>query len=172
MQTAEPLAKKLGIEIITDIRLKETDHGKLANASSVERGQEIRAERTKIFTDKNYKFAETGESYADIENRMKEVVNEVCEKYPGKTVLIVSHGFPVRILDEYLTGKTKPNTAKSPDNAKTHSFILDVANKNLLNLHKPYIDSVLLKNPKATKAKKVLGVHGFKRTDAVVDFLE
>ena len=28
------------------------------------------------------------------------------------------------------------------------------------NLHKPYIDSVLLKNPKATKAKKVLGVHG------------
>jgi broad specificity phosphatase PhoE len=37
MQTAEPLAKKLGIEIITDIRLKETDHGKLANASSKER---------------------------------------------------------------------------------------------------------------------------------------
>ena len=29
------------------------------------------------------------------------------------------------------------------------------------NLHKPYIDSVLLKNPKATKAKKVLGVHGW-----------
>jgi isoleucyl-tRNA synthetase len=28
------------------------------------------------------------------------------------------------------------------------------------NLHKPYIDSVLLQNPKATKAKKVLGVHG------------
>jgi isoleucyl-tRNA synthetase len=29
------------------------------------------------------------------------------------------------------------------------------------NLHKPYIDSVLLQNPKATKAKKVLGVHGW-----------
>jgi hypothetical protein len=29
------------------------------------------------------------------------------------------------------------------------------------NLHKPYIDSVFLQNPKATKAKKVLGIHGW-----------
>jgi broad specificity phosphatase PhoE len=34
MQTAEPLAKVLGIEIITDIRLKETDHGKFQNADN------------------------------------------------------------------------------------------------------------------------------------------
>ncbi len=29
------------------------------------------------------------------------------------------------------------------------------------NLHKPYIDSILLRNPKAKKAKRVLGVHGW-----------
>ncbi len=38
------------------------------------------------------------------------------------------------------------------------------------NLHKPYIDSVLLQNPKATKAKKVLGVHGYIKDDSIIDF--
>jgi len=33
MQTAEPLAKELGIEIITDERLRETDHGSFASTN-------------------------------------------------------------------------------------------------------------------------------------------
>jgi broad specificity phosphatase PhoE len=98
---------------------------------------------------------------------MKEAVSDICERYPGKTVLIVSHGFPVRIATEYLTEK---KASEKTENAKIQTFILDVANKNLLNLHKPYIDSILLQNPKATKPKKVLGVHGFRRTDKVIDF--
>ena len=40
------------------------------------------------------------------------------------------------------------------------------------NLHKPYIDSVFLAPKNARKAGKVLGVHGFCRTDDVVDFLK
>lgn len=62
--------------------LRETDHGKLANASSAEKGDEIQIARKKLFEERNYKFAETGESYSDIENRMKAVIDEVCEKYP------------------------------------------------------------------------------------------
>lgn len=38
------------------------------------------------------------------------------------------------------------------------------------NLHKPYIDSIFLAPKNARKAKKVLGVHGFRRNDSVVDF--
>lgn len=158
IQTAEPLAKELGIEIITDERLKETDHGRLANA--VFGTPQTKEEKLKLFADKNHKFAETGEAYVDIENRVKLVIESLCEKYPGKTVFIVTHGFPARIAGEYLTGKTTSKTAKSPENAKTQTFILDVANKNLLNLHKPYIDSIFLENKKARKAEKVLGIHG------------
>ena len=40
------------------------------------------------------------------------------------------------------------------------------------NLHKPYIDSVFLAPNNSHRAKKVLGVHGFKRTESVVDFFE
>ncbi len=93
-----------------------------------------------------------------MESRVRGVIDEICDKYPGKTVFIVSHGFPVRIATEYLTGKRASETTK---NADVRTFILDVANKNLLNLHKPYIDSILLQNPKTKKAKKVLGIHGW-----------
>ncbi len=89
---------------------------------------------------------------------MKAVIEEICEKYPGKTVFVVSHGFPIRIITEYLTGK---RASEKTHNADLRRFILDVANKNLLNLHKPYIDAILLQNPKAKKAKKVLGIHGW-----------
>ena len=97
------------------------------------------------------------------------MIEEICEKYPGKTVFVVSHGFPVRIATEYLNGK---RASTKTHNADTRTFILDVANKSLLNLHRPYIDSILLAPQNAKKAKKVLGVHGFKRTDTVIDFLE
>ena len=82
---------------------------------------------------------------------------------------MVSHGIPTDILTEYITDK---KTQKKSRNAETQTFILDVANRQQLNLHKPYIDSVFLKNSKARKAKKVLGVHGFCRTEDVIDFLE
>ena len=72
IQTAEPLAKTLGIQIFTDERLKETDHGELANASyadsdSLERAQE---ERRTLFQNKDYKFGKTGETYNEVMTRM------------------------------------------------------------------------------------------------------
>lgn len=50
---------------------------------------------------------------------------------------------------------------KEVKNATIETFILDVANKKQLNLHKPYIDSIFLAPKNARKAKKVLGVHGW-----------
>lgn len=47
-----------------------------------------------------------------------------------------------------------------PKNAETMTYILDVANKQQLNLHKPYIDSIFLAPENTEKPKKVLGVHG------------
>lgn len=40
-----------------------------------------------------------------------------------------------------------------------------------LDLHRPYIDKVLVKDENNFKAKNVLGVHGYDRTMKVVDFL-
>ena len=97
IQTAEPLAKKLGIEIITDTRLIETNHGKMANAHS---SSEVKLERNTTFfgDDKNHKFAETGESYDDVLARVQSFLGDISQKYPGKTIFIVSHGFPIAIM--------------------------------------------------------------------------
>jgi len=98
-QTAEPLAKKLGIQIETMDQLRETDHGIFSNQSgSPEQG----LDRERIFQDHEYQFGETGESWNNLQARMEEMVTHILEKYKGKTVLIVTHGFPVRVLNEYL----------------------------------------------------------------------
>ena len=58
IQTAEPLAKELGITIITDERLKETNHGEFANADYNDENTRklIHEQRDKIFADKSVKF--------------------------------------------------------------------------------------------------------------------
>lgn len=152
VQTAEPLAQSLGIEIITDERLRETDHGKMANAHS---SPEVKAERNVCFfgEDKNHKFAETGESYNDILARTTAVIEDICARYPGKTVLVVSHGFPTGVMSAYLRGKSIRDKV---ENATPETFILDVANKTQLNLHRPYIDLIFLAPEKSEKPKKVL----------------
>lgn len=70
----------------------------------------------------------------------------------------MSHGFPINVFSAHLRGD---NLRQEVKNASLETFILDVANKHLLNLHKPYIDSVFLTPKNARKAKKVLGVHGW-----------
>lgn len=61
--------------------LRETDHGKLANATS---SPETKKERATTFfgDDRDHKFGETGESYNDVEKRIKVVIEEICKKYP------------------------------------------------------------------------------------------
>lgn len=58
IQTAEPLAKSLGIEIVTDRRLQETDHGKFANAdySDINTKKLVHEQRNIMFEDKSVKF--------------------------------------------------------------------------------------------------------------------
>jgi hypothetical protein len=55
-------------------------------------------------------------------------------------------------------------------NGDISTIYVDRSTQKQLNLHKPYIDSILLAPQNTQKAKKVLGVHGFRRTDSVVDF--
>ena len=146
------------MEIITTELLREINRGKLSNA--VQKSETIAQVKGAVFGgDRDCKIGETGESYNDIQSRLQTFIDDVCTQYPGKTILVVSHGYPVRILGEMLTGKKDNNSIK---NADLKTYILDVANKNLLNLHKPYIDSIKLKSPttgaELTRIPEVLDV--------------
>ncbi|MFZ2256062.1 MAG: histidine phosphatase family protein [Patescibacteria group bacterium] len=101
IRTAEPLAKELGIEIITDELLRETNRGKLTNTDKNPENHKLVRD---AFMDPsgNVKIGETGESYNDIAERMNTFIEKVLQKYPGKTVFVVSHGYPVRVVVETL----------------------------------------------------------------------
>lgn len=160
IETARPLAEKLGLEIITDERFFEIDHGTMANAPA---SPERKAERDLLYSgkDKNRKFAETGESYNDVEARIKSAVKDIAEKYPGKTIFVVSHGFPTSVTGAFLNLK-ELNIKTEEKNAEPVTYFIDNFNKNGLNLHRPYIDAIFLKNEENFEAQKIIGIHGWK----------
>jgi broad specificity phosphatase PhoE len=79
-QTAKIIAKELGLEIILDKRLRDTDFG--------------------IFSGKTAQ----GENWKDVRKRVLKVIKEIEQKHNKKKILIVSHADPVWLLTGYLKG--------------------------------------------------------------------
>ena len=151
METAKPLAEALGIEIETMEELRETDHGIFANQPN---GPELQENRKMIFEDHDAKFGKTGESWNDIRNRVESALSKIVEKHKGKTVLVVTHGFPVRVLNEFLLGKKIERTK----NAEPQVFFVDSETKKSVDLHKHFVDKIRIsKNGKTfTRVPEVL----------------
>jgi len=105
-QTAEILNKVAQTEVVYDERLREFNVGEF-------QGKDVR-EYESAFPKKEEKWvksAKGGETYQDIEDRMSSAFNEYEEKHEGKTVVIVSHGDPLKILLGYLNAEFKKITA-------------------------------------------------------------
>lgn len=151
IETAKPLADKLGItiEILDD--LIETNHGIFSNQSG---SPEQEKNRKNLFIDHDMKFGETGESWNELKARMEKVMAHIIAKYPGKTILIVTHGFPVRVLNEYLLDKKILGTP----NAQPQTFFVYSDTGKTVDLHKHFVDNIKLsKNGKTyTRIPEVL----------------
>jgi len=94
-ETARTVFK--GVKIIVDKRLRECNYGDL-------NGQP----ETKFKTEKHYiknQFP-NGESYEDVEKRVREFLMEILEKYAGKKIAIVSHMYPQLALGVILKKQT------------------------------------------------------------------
>lgn len=85
-----------GAKFIRDRRLREVDYGKLTRQSE-----------KKVVPRKKKHIATPfpgGESYKDVEARMRDFLVEVARAYQGKNVAIVSHQAPQLALDVVLEG--------------------------------------------------------------------
>lgn len=150
-KTAEIVAQILGVkDVVLDDRLREVDFGEW-------NGKDVSA-----FHDKNYfpdmasRFDTAcpgGESLNDIRKRLGECVYEIDEKYEGKTVLVVSHEYPLWLLTSSMSALSKEEAielkeAKGDDFLAVgefveHTFYKLPHNRNFeLDLHRPYIDEV------------------------------
>jgi isoleucyl-tRNA synthetase len=127
--TSEIIAKKLGIEIIYDQRLREISVGKYSGLPYEDFDKdfpdEVRWE----------KAPEGGETLKQVQDRMINFVNEMNSKYQDKKILVVSHGDPLLSLMVYFGSEREyPKYAEL--------FEMDVS---IADLHRPYIDEIVVK---------------------------
>ena len=96
--TALPTAKKKGIEIIKDKNLREIDAGIWEKMPFDEIEKNYKTQYGTWLGDIGKAACPGGESVFDLKNRIeKEISKIVCEN-EGKTVMVVSHGTPIRAM--------------------------------------------------------------------------
>jgi broad specificity phosphatase PhoE len=90
--------------IIQDERLREINYGDFTQADSKKVDSIILKHITEPFSH--------GESYRDVERRMRSFLDDLLKKYPGKGVAAVSHRAPQLALDVILRGRSWEQAVK------------------------------------------------------------
>lgn len=158
-ETARVVAAELGLSsesIVTDERIKEINAGTLCDKSL----DEFLAYR------KVHAYEEPlpgGESHLDAKRRFGEFLYELEAKHKNKTVLIVTHGIGLEMFMPVIAGAdvaaTKAMVTKDlPVNAEVREldFVpLPHNDEYELDLHRPYIDDVVLVSEKGTELRRV-----------------
>ena len=101
------------VQIIQDKRLRECNYGEYNGSPSTE----VDKIREQIIDDR----FPSGESYKDVEARMKSFLDDLVKSYKGKSVAIVSHQGPQLALDVLLKGMSWEEALKN-DWRKTKSW--------------------------------------------------
>ncbi len=151
-QTALLMAKALGLSedvILTDDRLGEWQIGKGFDGKPLDDYFAVRNESTDRY---NFK-TEDGESYADVMKRSGSFLYDTDSTYKNKNILLVSHGGATRSIELITEGFSfdtlfaRTRNYRNFDNGEIRevSFVpLPHNEKFELDLHRPYIDSVIL----------------------------
>ncbi len=106
MQTAEPLADALGLDIRPEPRLRERCYGKLQGMTYAEVAETMPEEfaqwQARV---PDYAPAE-GESLAEFHDRAAEVALALARRHPGERIALVTHGGVMDALYREATGMT------------------------------------------------------------------
>jgi isoleucyl-tRNA synthetase len=157
--------KGTNVEVIEDERIREWEVGQEFNNRSFKDYFEVRNA-----SDDRYNFKTSdGESYIDIIRRAGEFLYDLETKYQGKKILIITHGAVARSLELHARGISFPslyqetriyNDFGNADLRKIDFTPLPHNENFELDLHKPYIDEVVLEKDgqKLTRVKEVVDV--------------
>lgn len=118
VQTAQAIAGHLGLNVITDDRLKEQNFGIYEGV---------------LRSDGEYRSAKqnfacrypNGESALDVAHRAYSLLDDIKVKYKNKTVLLVGHGSVCRLIDTYFNNMT---------NEKYMEYVMDNCGLNIYEL--------------------------------------
>jgi isoleucyl-tRNA synthetase len=158
-ETARLVAAELGISadrIVTDARIKEIDAGELCDKSLDEF---LAYRKAHAYTDP----LPGGESHLDAKRRFGEFLYELETKHENKTVLIITHGIGLEMFMPVIAGSDAAGTQAMvendlPKNAEVRElpFVPLPHNDDYeLDLHRPYIDDVVLVSESGTELRRV-----------------
>ncbi len=160
-ETARIIAGALGKKIIYDKRLREHDFG-------IYNGRKV-GDWTKLFSRKIDRYLirpANGENLSDVKKRMMEFLKFLDAKYEGKNILIISHGNPIMAAVGAYEGYKDEKTFELREALRIKEktgVIFEMAGHNWpynekgeLDLHRPYIDNLVIKCQKCSgKMKRV-----------------
>ena len=158
-ETARIIASELGIpaeQIVTDERLKEIQVGTFSGKSL----DEFFAFRK---THSFYEQFPGGESHIEAKRRFAEFLYDIERTQKDKTVLIVTHGVGLEMFGPVVSGVGADETrstveADLPGNCEIREldFVPLPHNDDYeLDLHRPYIDDVVLVSEKGTELRRI-----------------
>ncbi len=146
-QTAQAVADLLGIDIVFDPRLREIGLGVINGKPYGELAQIL--PRKDAFE----RAPEGGETLAVVRGRMIDFIKEIERNHEGKTILVVSHGDPLWMMETALLNlNNEESLAWREKNYLSKGDYHFVGAKNWpynsmgeLDLHRPYVDDIVLK---------------------------
>lgn len=104
METAQPLALAAGLQIHTDVRLREINQGEWQGL----RLNEIQARYAELYQRREQDPLDIappgGESILQMQQRAFKVLDEILQQHAGETVAIVCHGLTIAVIRVRLEG--------------------------------------------------------------------
>lgn len=158
-ESAELIAKELGLAasaVATDDRLRELSFGIFEEKPA----HEFTAWRAGVSYDT---APEGGESHQAVKNRMGEFIYELEQTYADETILIVTHGIGLESLSIIAAGleaeasKQALTTMDFKNGAVLELPFVPLPHNERyeLDLHRPYIDDVVLVSERGTELRRI-----------------
>lgn len=139
-------------EVKFDERLRELNFG-IYNYQ-VESGYDtfLDALKTKPLEERLNTHPQGGESHQDVLRRVSGVIRECEKQHRGKTIVLVSHGDPLWLLESVLKHQTLEQTFAATPFAVAQMRTYRSPNTpfnddGFLDLHRPYVDDIVLACP-------------------------
>ncbi len=160
-ETAEILSRELGLDagsVIYDDRLRELDFGELDGKQYTD-FLAYEAEHVHAYDD----ALPGGESYQDAKNRFASFMYELEASLAGEHILIISHGIAAEVLEAVVAGADKKESKRILDtldpamaDLRTLNFVPLPHNEDYeLDLHRPYIDDVVLVGDTGAELRRI-----------------
>lgn len=160
-ETAEIVSN--GKEILLDDRLREMSLG-IFDGQPVDKYIEIMGSPNFL----RFKTrSEGGETHEEMMNRCLAVIEDLEKKHAGKKILLVTHGGPMRMMiaggeliteEALIADELAHDTRLYPRNAEIRKIDYKLVPRDAtgaINLHRPHIDKVILKDSEGNDMKLI-----------------